>query len=37
MVRVNAVVRNVDPWYAAFDVKPDNKLYLPADKRVHVW
>ena len=37
MVRVNAVVRNVDAWYTAFDVKPDNKLYLPPDKRVHVW
>ena len=37
MVRVNAVVRNVDAWYTAFDVKPDNKMYLPPEKRVHVW
>jgi len=35
--RVNAVVRNMDAWYAAFDVKPDNKLYLPPEQRVHVW
>jgi endothelin-converting enzyme/putative endopeptidase len=35
--RVNGVVRNVDPWYAAFDVKPGDKLYLPPADRVHVW
>ncbi len=35
--RVNGVVRNVDAWYTAFNVKPDNKLYLPPDRRVHIW
>jgi putative endopeptidase len=35
--RVNGVVRNVDPWYDAFSVKPEAKLYLPQDKRVHIW
>jgi endothelin-converting enzyme/putative endopeptidase len=35
--RVNGVVRNIDAWYAAFDVKPENKLYLPPEDRVHVW
>ena len=35
--RVNGVVRNVDAWYAAFDVKPGDKLYLPPDQRVHIW
>jgi endothelin-converting enzyme/putative endopeptidase len=35
--RVNGIVRNVDPWYAAFHVKPGDKLYLPPDQRVHVW
>ena len=35
--RVNGVVRNFDPWYAAFDVKPGDKLYLPPAERVHVW
>ena len=31
--RVNAVVRNVDAWYTAFDVKPTDKLYVaPADR-----
>ena len=32
-----AEVRNVDAWYAAFDVKPGQKLYLPPDRRVRVW
>lgn len=35
--RVNGVVRNVDAWYRAFDVQPGEKLYLPADERVHIW
>ncbi|TMJ13605.1 MAG: M13 family metallopeptidase [Alphaproteobacteria bacterium] len=35
--RVNGVVRNVDAWYKAFDVKPGDKLYLPPDQRVHIW
>ncbi len=35
--RVNGVVRNFDPWYAAFGVKPGDKLYLPPDQRVHIW
>jgi endothelin-converting enzyme/putative endopeptidase len=35
--RVNGIVRNFDPWYKAFDVKPGDKLYLPPEQRVHVW
>jgi putative endopeptidase len=35
--RVNAVVRNFDPWYKAFNVKPGDKLYLPPAQRVHIW
>lgn len=30
-------VRNHDAWYAAFDVKPGDKLYLPPEKRVKIW
>jgi putative endopeptidase len=31
-------VRNIDAWYAAFDViKPERKLYLPPAERVRVW
>jgi predicted metalloendopeptidase len=35
--RVNGVVRNVDAWYAAFDVEPGDKLYLAPEDRVHIW
>jgi endothelin-converting enzyme/putative endopeptidase len=35
--RVNGIVRNVDAWYAAFNVKPGDKLYLPPEQRVHIW
>lgn len=35
--RVNGVVRNMDAWYAAFDIGPDAKLYLPPEKRVRIW
>ncbi|MGB8601711.1 MAG: M13 family metallopeptidase [Rhizomicrobium sp.] len=35
--RVNAVVRNDDGWYTAFDVKPGDTLYLPPNQRVHLW
>ena len=35
--RVNGVVRNVDAWYAAFGVKPTDRLYLPPAERVHIW
>jgi len=32
-----ATVRNLDAWYTAFDVKPDQKLYLAPEQRVRVW
>jgi putative endopeptidase len=32
-----STVRNLDPWYAAFDVKPGDKLYLAPADRVRVW
>lgn len=35
--RVNGVVRNLDAWYAAFDVGPDAALYLAPEKRVTMW
>ena len=30
-------VRNIDAWYTAFNVKPDDKLYLAPEARVKVW
>ena len=35
--RVNGVVRNIDAWYEAFDVKPGDKLYIPPEERVRIW
>lgn len=35
--RVNGIVRNVDAWYRAFNVKPDDSLYLPPEQRVSIW
>jgi endothelin-converting enzyme/putative endopeptidase len=35
--RANGVVRNVNAWYEAFNVKPGDKLYLPPEKRVTIW
>ena len=30
-------VRNLDPWYAAFGVKPGEALYLAPQERVRLW
>jgi len=35
--RVNGVLRNFDPWYKAFNIKPGDKMYLPPEQRVHIW
>ena len=31
------VSRNIDAWYSAFEVKPDQKLFLPEEQRVRIW
>lgn len=35
--RCNGVLRNMPAFYQAFDVKPDDGMYLPQDKRVRIW
>jgi putative endopeptidase len=35
--RVNGVVHNIDAWYAAFGVKPGDKLYVAPADRVRIW
>jgi len=30
-------VRNIDAWYAAFDVQPGDKLYLAPEDRINPW
>ena len=37
VVRGSNPERNIDAWYAAFGVKEGDKMYLPPDKRVHIW
>jgi predicted metalloendopeptidase len=31
------IVRNLDAWYKAFDVKPGQELYLAPQERVKIW
>ena len=35
--RVNGVVRNIDAWYEAFQIKPEHDLYLPLEDRIKLW
>jgi putative endopeptidase len=35
--RVNGVLRNVDGWYSAFQVKPGDALYVAPVDRVRIW
>ncbi|TXL61868.1 M13 family metallopeptidase [Aeromicrobium terrae] len=35
--RCNQVVRNLDAFYAAFDVTPDDALWLDPEERVVIW
>ncbi|HEY2726908.1 MAG TPA: M13 family metallopeptidase, partial [Parafilimonas sp.] len=35
--RVNGPLVNVDAFYEAFNVKPDNKMYVPDSNRVKIW
>ena len=35
--RVNGVVKNMPEFYAAFDVREGDGLYLPEEERVHIW
>lgn len=35
--RVNGILPHIDAWYDAFDVKPENKLYVAPENRVRLW
>jgi putative endopeptidase len=35
--RVNGVMRNIDAWYEAFKVKPEEKLFVDPKARVRIW
>lgn len=36
-LRTNGVVMNTDMWYELYDVDRDNKLFLPEERRAHIW
>ena len=36
-LRANMQPRNFPEWYAAFDVKPTDAMYIPEDKRIIIW
>jgi len=35
--RVNGVMPNLDPWYASFAVKPQQRLFLAPSQRTDIW
>jgi len=35
--RVNGALPQIDAWYDAFNVQPDNAMYVPKEKRVSIW
>ena len=35
--RVDGIVRNLDAWYEAFGIRPNNKLFLAPEQRVRIW
>ncbi len=35
--RVNGIVRNMDAFYDAFDIRPGDALYLAPEERVEIW
>ena len=37
MARVNAALPQIDAWYDAFKVKRGDKMFLPKNKRAHIW
>lgn len=35
--RVNGALPHIDAWYDAFNVKKDNKMYIPQNERLQLW
>lgn len=36
-LRTIVPIRNMEEWYAAFNIGPDSKFYIPPEKRVVIW
>ena len=37
ILRVNLVVAQFQEWYDAFDIQPENALYIPPEKRIRIF
>jgi putative endopeptidase len=37
MARVNGALPQIDAWYDAFNIRKGDKMYLPKNKRAHIW
>ncbi len=35
--RVNGILPHIDAWYDAYNVTPENKMYIAPEKRVKLW
>lgn len=35
--RIEQTLRNLEPWYRAFDVKPSDPAWVPPERRVRIW
>jgi len=35
--RCNGIVSNLEPFYNAFSIKPDSKMFIDTSKRVRIW
>ena len=35
--RVDGALPHMDPWYDAFNIKPNDPMYVPKEKRVSIW
>ena len=35
--RVLGPLPNLEAWYQAFGITPDNSMYIPPEKRAHIW
>ena len=35
--RVDGALPHIDAWYEAFDIKPDDSMYLPEEERASIW
>ena len=35
--RVNGILPHINAWYEAFDIQPDDKLYVAPENRITLW